>query len=66
MLVMELGGFSWSDAIKTSTTCTTLSFTNILKKTPSNFCINIFVIYNVVSKMDVFFYVNTLAKKHSR
>ncbi len=41
------------------------SFTNILKKTSGNFCINIFVMCNVVSKMDVFFDVNTLAKKHS-
>jgi len=63
---MELVGFSWLDAIKTSTTCPTPSFTNILKKTLDNFCINIYAINNVVSKMDVFFDANTFAKKHSK
>jgi hypothetical protein len=57
------GGPSWSDAIKTSTACTTPSFTNILKKTSGNFCISISAIRNAVNKMDASFDANTPAKK---
>jgi hypothetical protein len=57
------GGPSWSDAIKTSTACTTPSFTNILEKTSGNFCISISAICNAVNKMDASFDANTPAKK---